>query len=81
MHLGQTPVLAKKRLPLLCRTSHVTRHTTGLLQDYPGPIAALSAQFPDPHFKKRHRKRRMVQPSVVQVARDLLVPGGEGRRT
>lgn len=48
-----------------------------LLQSYPGPIAALSAQFPDPHFKKRHKKRRMVQQSVVQAARELLMPGGE----
>lgn len=49
----------------------------GLLETYPGPVAAMSAQFPDPHFKKRHKKRRMVQPSVVQVARERLMPGGE----
>jgi tRNA G46 methylase TrmB len=49
----------------------------GLLESYPGPVAAMSAQFPDPHFKKRHKKRRMVQPSVVQVARQRLRPGGE----
>jgi hypothetical protein len=48
----------------------------GLLENYPGPIAAMSAQFPDPHFKKRHKKRRMVQPSVVQTARERLMPGG-----
>jgi tRNA G46 methylase TrmB len=48
-----------------------------LLQAYPGPVSSLAAQFPDPHFKKRHQKRRMVQQSVVQAARELLVPGGE----
>jgi tRNA (guanine-N7-)-methyltransferase len=48
-----------------------------LLQAYPGPVISLAAQFPDPHFKKRHKKRRMVQQSVVQAARELLVPGGE----
>ena len=62
--------------------SHLTLLTalfsrSGLLRNYPGPVAALSAQFPDPHFKKRHKKRRMVQPSVVEVARERLMPGGE----
>jgi tRNA (guanine-N7-)-methyltransferase len=57
----------------LCR--HIL--AAGVLENYPGPVAALAAQMPDPHFKKRHRKRRMVQPSVVQVARERLMPGGE----
>jgi tRNA (guanine-N7-)-methyltransferase len=48
-----------------------------LLEAYPGPVSSLAAQFPDPHFKKRHKKRRMVQQSVVQAARELLVPGGK----
>jgi tRNA (guanine-N7-)-methyltransferase len=50
---------------------------TGLLRGYPGPVATLSAQFPDPHFKKRHKKRRMVQGSVIETVRDLLMPGGK----
>eukprot|EP00878_Enallax_costatus_P039167 GHUV01044715.1.p1 GENE.GHUV01044715.1~~GHUV01044715.1.p1 ORF type:complete len:286 (+),score=54.82 GHUV01044715.1:129-986(+) len=63
--------------------TNVSVSLSGLLQDYPGPIATLSAQFPDPLFKKRHKKRRMVQQSVVQAARDLLMPGGEaaGRKS
>lgn len=51
--------------------------TQGLLSNYPGPVTSLAAQFPDPLFKRRHRKRRMVQASVVDAARHLLVPGGE----
>ena len=32
-----------------------------MLASYPAPIALLAVQFPDPHFKARHRKRRTVQ--------------------
>lgn len=58
--------------------TNVSISLAGLLRDYPGPVATLSAQFPDPLFKKRHKKRRMVQQSVVQAARELLMPGGKG---
>jgi len=34
-------------------------------------------QFPDPHFKKRHRKRRIFQPDLVQTICDLLPEGGQ----
>ncbi|KAF8061311.1 trmB [Scenedesmus sp. PABB004] len=61
--------------------TNVSVSLAGLLASYPGPVAGLSAQFPDPMFKRRHRKRRMVQASVVQAARELLVPGGAPRRT
>ncbi len=33
-------------------------------------------QFPDPHFKKRHRKRRIFQPDLVEAISNLLPPGG-----
>merc|ERR1719326_2736999 len=36
-----------------------------LLESYPGPIELVSMQFPDPHFKKKHHKRRHVQPQLV----------------
>ena len=34
-------------------------------------------QFPDPHFKKKHRKRRIFQPDLVKAICDLLPPGGQ----
>lgn len=40
------------------------------------PISFL-IQFPDPHFKKRHRKRRIFQRELVHAVRDLLPPGGK----
>ncbi|GIL85930.1 hypothetical protein Vretimale_8993 [Volvox reticuliferus] len=47
-----------------------------LLGSYPGPITDVFIQFPDPHFKRRHHKRRVVQPQLVRALRDLMPPGG-----
>ncbi|MGB3769051.1 MAG: tRNA (guanosine(46)-N7)-methyltransferase TrmB [Phormidesmis sp.] len=48
-----------------------------LLASWPGgcPLQRVSIQFPDPWFKKRHQKRRVVQPELVdQLVR--LMPVG-----
>lgn len=37
----------------------------------------LSLQCPDPHFKKRHHKRRVVQKPLVDSIIDYLMPGGK----
>ena len=43
----------------------------------PASLAALHIYFPDPWWKKRHKKRRVFcEPFVVDVAR-ALVPGGD----
>ena len=43
----------------------------------PGSVSALHIYFPDPWWKKRHRKRRVFcEPFVEDVAR-ALVPGGD----
>lgn len=34
-------------------------------------------QCPDPHFKKRHHKRRVVQKPLVGDIVDALMPGGQ----
>lgn len=41
----------------------------------PGDLSRVSVQFPDPWFKKRHHKRRVVQPELVADLADLLRPG------
>lgn len=41
-----------------------------------GSLSALHLQFPDPWWKKRHHKRRMVDADFAVRARALLVPGG-----
>ncbi|MBE7380943.1 MAG: tRNA (guanosine(46)-N7)-methyltransferase TrmB [Leptolyngbya sp. SIO1E4] len=35
-------------------------------------LQQVSIQFPDPWFKKRHQKRRVVQPELVQCLADFL---------
>lgn len=39
-------------------------------------LRSASIQFPDPWFKLRHKKRRVVQPELVTVLADHLPPGG-----
>ncbi len=42
----------------------------------PHCLARVSIQFPDPWFKNRHFKRRVVQPEVVEILAKYLQPGG-----
>jgi tRNA (guanine-N7-)-methyltransferase len=39
-------------------------------------VTALHVYFPDPWWKKRHKKRRVVSPELVEAAARILVPGG-----
>jgi tRNA (guanine-N7-)-methyltransferase len=41
-----------------------------------GALAAIHLFFPDPWPKKRHHKRRMVQPEFAALAARKLAPGG-----
>ena len=40
------------------------------------PLRSVSIQFPDPWFKTRHHKRRVVQPALVSTIARHLQPGG-----
>lgn len=42
----------------------------------PGTLHRVTLQFPDPWFKKRHQKRRVLQPGLVDVLAQYLVSGG-----
>src|SRR5688572_12818637 len=42
----------------------------------PGVLQTVTIQFPDPWFKKRHSKRRMVNPEMVDTIAKHLAPGG-----
>lgn len=46
----------------------------GLLDSYPGPLALACVQYPDPHFKERHRKRRVVQAPFAVALAEALAP-------
>jgi len=41
-----------------------------------GSLAGLHVFFPDPWPKKRHNKRRIIQPPLVALAASKLAPGG-----
>src|SRR5919201_5509685 len=41
----------------------------------PGSLAALHVQFPDPWWKARHHKRRMIDVGFALLMRGLLAPG------
>lgn len=43
----------------------------------PGIFQRVSVQFPDPWFKKRHQKRRVIQPELVSQLASYLSRGGE----
>jgi tRNA (guanine-N7-)-methyltransferase len=42
----------------------------------PASLAEVRIYFPDPWHKKRHNKRRLVQPAFVAQVCERLVPGG-----
>lgn len=47
-----------------------------ILTRLPGPLAGIRSFFPDPWPKKRHHKRRLIQPAVVDAASQVITPGG-----
>lgn len=48
-----------------------------LLEDLPeGLLQMVTIQFPDPWFKKKHAKRRMVNEEMVETIARHLAPGG-----
>lgn len=42
----------------------------------PDSLAAVHVFFPDPWHKKRHHKRRLIQPTLVALIASRLQPGG-----
>lgn len=42
----------------------------------PGALAGIHIFFPDPWPKKRHHKRRLLQPAFVHALAERLAPGG-----
>jgi tRNA (guanine-N7-)-methyltransferase len=45
----------------------------------PGALAEVIVYFPDPWPKKRHHKRRLIQPEFVALVAERLAPGGRFR--
>lgn len=57
--------------------SNANNSLTDLLESLPmGILQQVTIQFPDPWFKKRHNKRRVVQPELVNNLCTYLTKGG-----
>lgn len=58
----------------LCNANHSFEELFG-----PGSLQAVYVHFPDPWFKNRHRKRRLVTPELLRAIATRLAPGGAFR--
>ena len=69
-------LLEKLELPNVRLIDHdaveVLRH-----QIAPASLARVNIYFPDPWPKKRHHKRRLIQPTFLELLASRLEPGGE----
>ncbi len=62
-----------------CANLRVACHdAVEVLRDWfaPASLDEIVIQFPDPWHKKRHHKRRLIQPAFVALAASRLKPGG-----
>ena len=63
-------------VPLLLSTGyHINVDLPGLFP--PGSVDRMFVNFPDPWFKKKHHKRRLLDADLVAACVDALRPGGE----
>jgi tRNA (guanine-N7-)-methyltransferase len=62
-------------LPLQAMLANVNADLPGLFP--PSSIARFYLNFPDPWFKRRHHKRRVLTPTLVATLATQLVSGGE----
>ena len=58
--------------------ANINNSLTELLTSLPSnKLKLISIQFPDPWFKKKHHKRRVVQPEVVNTLSQFLTDDGQ----
>ncbi|QDZ24654.1 tRNA (Guanine-N(7)-)-methyltransferase [Chloropicon primus] len=57
-------------------TTNATVSFESALSKYPGKVTLVSVQYPDPHFKTRHQKRRIVQDDFIAQVGRVLDPAG-----
>lgn len=68
--------LARERdLPVVGVFCNANHHLGTLLP--PLSVQRVYLNFPDPWFKKRHRKRRMIDEALIRDIHGVLEPGGE----
>ena len=56
---------------------NINKSLRSLLSSFPeGALQTVTIQFPDPWFKRRHQKRRVVQADLVAELAEFVVQGG-----
>jgi tRNA (guanine-N7-)-methyltransferase len=66
---------AERRVPVNAVFCNANVHLTDLFAD--GSVDRAYVNFPDPWFKRRHHKRRMVDAELGEAIARVLRPGGE----
>jgi tRNA (guanine-N7-)-methyltransferase len=65
----------RDRLPVRAVFGHANHHLVDLFP--PGRVARVFVNFPDPWFKRRHHKRRLMDEELARDIHCVLEPGGE----
>jgi tRNA (guanine-N7-)-methyltransferase len=75
---GVGALLARLDAMGLCNVRVVRHDAVEVVADMIGPssLAGVHVFFPDPWPKKRHHKRRLLQPAFVHALAERLAPGG-----
>jgi tRNA (guanine-N7-)-methyltransferase len=66
---------AAEDLPITAVFCNACHHLDKLFE--PGQVSVIYINFPDPWFKRRHRKRRMVTAELLDQCCRALAPGGQ----
>jgi tRNA (guanine-N7-)-methyltransferase len=75
---GVGALLLRVEQAALSNVRIVQHDAVEVLRDMVAPqsLAAVHVFFPDPWHKKRHHKRRLVQPALAELVASRLEPGG-----
>ena len=75
---GVGSLLKEIALRELCNLRVIQHDAVEVVHDMlpPGSLAGIHIYFPDPWPKKRHHKRRLIQPPFVALLASRLQPGG-----
>jgi tRNA (guanine-N7-)-methyltransferase len=65
----------RERQPVVGLFAHANRHISELFGD--STVARVFVNFPDPWFKRRHHKRRMLDRELARSIHVILEPGGQ----
>lgn len=66
---------AEEELPITAVFCNACHHLDKIFE--PGQVSVIYINFPDPWFKRRHRKRRMVTAELLDQCCRALAPGGQ----